>query len=142
MNVLIVTGTNPALLVPHSDNNLINGKMLFDCSLVTDGTPCINNAGLSQFRFTPGKIHRLRVINAGSEGLQRFSIDGHLLTVIANDFTPIAPYQATFLTLGVRSQASAAEEGGLMLTDRSTYRRPGYGRSESDLVVLDAIQHI
>lgn len=101
-----VIGTNPALYAPHSDNNLINGKMFFDCSLVTDGTPCTSNAGLSQFRFTPGKTHRLRVINGGSAGLQHFSIDNHTMTVIENDFVPIKPYQATVLTLGVRSHSA------------------------------------
>jgi len=76
---------------PASDNNLINGKMNFDCSTVAAGdtTPCTNNAGISKFKFTTGKTHRLRLINAGSEGIQRFSIDGHNMSVIANDFVPI-----------------------------------------------------
>lgn len=96
-----VTGTSPAGWFTFSDNNLINGKMFFDCALVTDGTPCTSNAGLSEFRFTPGKTHRLRVINGGSAGLQHFSIDNHLMTVIANDFIPIQPYQAKVLTIGI-----------------------------------------
>jgi FtsP/CotA-like multicopper oxidase with cupredoxin domain len=81
-------GGNPA---PASDNNLINGKMDFDCSTVATGdkTPCTNNAGVSKFKFTTGKTHRLRLINAGAEGIQRFSIDGHNMTVIANDFVPV-----------------------------------------------------
>ena len=86
----------------YSDNNLINGKMNFDCSTVTDGTPCHDNAGLSKFVFTPGKTHRLRLINAGAAGLQHFSIDNHIMTVIANDYVPIVPYNATTVTLGVR----------------------------------------
>lgn len=82
------TDSNPR---PASDNNLINGKMDFDCSTVAAGdtTPCTNNAGISKFKFTTGKTHRLRLINAGAEGIQRFSIDGHSMTVIANDFVPI-----------------------------------------------------
>lgn len=84
----LAEGGNPA---PASDNNLINGKMNFDCSTVAKGdtTKCTSNAGLSKFKFTTGKTHRLRLINAGAEGLQRFSIDGHTMTVIANDFVPI-----------------------------------------------------
>jgi FtsP/CotA-like multicopper oxidase with cupredoxin domain len=79
------------VIAPASDNNLINGKMSFDCSTlpVSDKTRCTSNAPLSQFRFTTGKTHRLRLINAGAEALQRFSIDGHTLTVIANDFVPV-----------------------------------------------------
>jgi len=82
------TNANPR---PASDNNLINGKNNFDCATVAAGdkTPCTNNAGISQFKFTTGKTHRLRLINAGSDGIQRFSIDGHNMTVIANDFVPI-----------------------------------------------------
>lgn len=85
-------------IAPYSDNNLINGKMNFDCTTLdpTDKTPCSSNAGVSKFKFTTGKTHRLRLINAGAEGLQRFSIDGHTLTVIANDFVPIVclPYSS------------------------------------------------
>lgn len=76
---------------PPSDNNLINGKGNFDCSTVSpgDNSKCTKNAGLSKFKFTAGKTHRLRLINAGSEGIQRFSIDGHTMTVIANDYVEI-----------------------------------------------------
>jgi FtsP/CotA-like multicopper oxidase with cupredoxin domain len=89
------TNSNPR---PASDNNLINGKMNFDCSTVAAGdkTPCTDNAGISKFKFTTGKTHRLRLINAGSEGIQRFSIDGHQLTVIANDFVPIVSSPSHF----------------------------------------------
>jgi FtsP/CotA-like multicopper oxidase with cupredoxin domain len=87
---------------PYSDNNLINGKMNFDCGTVAAGdtTKCNSNAGLAKFRFTWGKVHRLRLINAGAEGMQRFSIDGHMMTVIANDFVPITPYTTNVVTLG------------------------------------------
>ncbi|KAH7266043.1 hypothetical protein NW759_008114 [Fusarium solani] len=86
-----------------SDSNLINGKMNFNCSNVEEGdtTPCNNNAGISKFRFKRGKTHRLRLINAGGEGLQRFSIDEHTLTVIANDFVPVQPYDTKVVTLGI-----------------------------------------
>lgn len=86
-----------------SVNNLINGKMNFNCSLVAAGdkTPCTNNAGISKFKLTYGKTHRLRLINSGSEGVQRFSLDGHTLTVIANDFVEVQPYTTKVVTLGI-----------------------------------------
>ena len=96
-----IMGTDLTKVAPRSVNNLINGKMDFNCSLVTDGTPCTDNAGLSKFQFTTGKKHRLRLINAGAEGIQKFSVDGHTLTVIANDFVPIQPYETEIVTLGV-----------------------------------------
>jgi len=87
-------GTDPTKQFVLSDNNLINGRNNFNCSAVAAGdtTPCVSNAGLSSFKFTPGKTHRLRLINAGAEGMQKFSVDGHNMTVIANDFVPIIPY--------------------------------------------------
>ena len=86
---------------PFSDNNLINGKMNYNCSLITNGQKCTPNAGISKFNFTSGKTHRLRLINAGTEGLQRFTLDGHKMTVIANDFVPIVPYTTDVITLGI-----------------------------------------
>ncbi len=90
-----------------SDNNLINGKMNFDCSSVEPGdkTPCVSNAGVSKFKFEAGKTHRLRLINSGGDGVQRFSIDEHMLTVIAEDFVPVKPYNTTVVTLGVGQRA-------------------------------------
>lgn len=88
-----VMGTDLSVAVPFSQNNLINGKNNYNCSLITDGTPCTPNAGLSKFQFTSGKTYRLRLINAGSEGIQRFSLDGHSMQVMAYDFVrlPFSP---------------------------------------------------
>ncbi|KAL8803182.1 MAG: hypothetical protein Q9200_006323 [Gallowayella weberi] len=87
---------------PFSDNNLINGKMNFDCTTIKAGGPnCTPNAGISKFNFTSGKTHRLRLINSGAEGMQRFSIDGHTMKVIAQDFVPVQPYDTNVVTLGV-----------------------------------------
>jgi len=89
-----VVNTDINKVLVFSDNNLIQGRNNFNCSTVTAGdkSPCNSNAGLTNFRFTPGKVHKLRLINAGAEGMQKFSLDGHNLTVIANDFVPIKPY--------------------------------------------------
>lgn len=94
-----VMGTNLSVIAPFSVNNLINGKGQYNCSLITDGTPCTTNAGYSKFQFQSGKTHRLRLINAGAEGIQKFSIDDHVLTVIAIDFVPIVPYTTTIVTM-------------------------------------------
>ena len=99
-----VMGTNLLKVRPASDNNLINGKANFSCDNSTSSntaSPCFNNAGLSKFQFVSGKTHRLRLINTGSGGIQKFSIDSHNMTVIANDFIPIQPYTTNVVTLGV-----------------------------------------
>ena len=86
------------LIRPASDNNLINGKMNFACPDTTSTSttgPCVNTAGVAKFNFISGKKHRLRLINS------KFSIDGHNMTVFANDFIPIEPYTTNMVTLGV-----------------------------------------
>lgn len=94
-----VTGVNRKLAL--SENNLVNGKMNYGCSLVKDETPCVSNAGISKFKFTPGNSHLLRITNGGSAGLQYFSVDEHDLEVISMDFVPITPYNTNYTTLGV-----------------------------------------
>jgi len=66
---------------PISQNNLINGKMNYPCDAVTtpvSGFNCTPNAGISKFNVTSGLTYRLRLINSGAEGMQKFSIDGRL----------------------------------------------------------------
>ncbi|KAF7191904.1 oxidoreductase ptaK [Pseudocercospora fuligena] len=101
---LVETVMAPAsqnLFPPLSNNVLINGKMNYPCQNATAGTKCTPNAGVSKFKFQSGKTYRLRLINAGAEGMQKFSIDNHQMTVFANDFVPIVPYTTNVVTLGV-----------------------------------------
>jgi FtsP/CotA-like multicopper oxidase with cupredoxin domain len=93
---------------PPSNNNLINGKMNYPCENTT--LPCTPNAGISKFRFQSGKKHLLRIINTSAEGTEKFSIDNHTLTVIANDFIPIVPYTTNVVTLGVAQRADIIVE--------------------------------
>lgn len=105
-----VMGTDLSKVAPYSDNNLINGKGTFDCNLVANDTKCTPNAGYAKFQFTKGQKYRLRLINAGAEGLQKFSIDNHKLTVMAYDFVPIQPYTTEIVTLGVGQRADVIVE--------------------------------
>ncbi|KAL2021622.1 hypothetical protein VTK56DRAFT_6975 [Thermocarpiscus australiensis] len=93
-------------------NTLINGRNNYDCSLKDpgDNTPCRSDAGLATFKFQRGKKHLLRIVNAGSSALQTFSIDGHNMTVIANDFGPVVPYQVQYLKLGVGQRTDVIVE--------------------------------
>ncbi|AEO62602.1 uncharacterized protein THITE_2040998, partial [Thermothielavioides terrestris NRRL 8126] len=86
---------------PWSDNSLINGKNNYNCSMAPANSTCHEQACLAHFRFRPGKKHRLRLMNTGAAALVHFSIDGHKMEVIANDFEPLVPYAADFVTLGV-----------------------------------------
>jgi FtsP/CotA-like multicopper oxidase with cupredoxin domain len=107
-----IMGTDRAHWDLFSQSNLINGRGQFNCSKVTDGTPCDSTkAGNAQFSFKSGQTHLLRLINAGAEGFEYFSIDGHQMTVISNDFVPIQPYNTTVVTLGVGQRAEVLVRG-------------------------------
>ena len=84
-----------------ADSNLINGKGNYSCALANNSQACTNNAPLAQFRFQHGKKHRLRLINSGAAATQLFSIDGHNLTVIANDYVQLVPYTTQHVFLAV-----------------------------------------
>ncbi|KAH0026884.1 multicopper oxidase, partial [Aureobasidium melanogenum] len=99
---------------PASNNNLINGKMNFPCY---ENVNCTANAGVSKFPFTSGKKHRLRLINMSAEAMQKFSIDGHKMTVIANDFVPVEPYEVSVVTLGVGQRTDIIVEADGSPTD-------------------------
>ncbi|KAI6370778.1 hypothetical protein MCOR31_004434 [Pyricularia oryzae] len=125
-----------------SDNNLINGKGVFDCSTMAKGdkTRCTPNAGYSKFKFQSGKVHRLRLMNTGSDGIQRFSIDEHMMTVIANDYVPIRPYQTKVVTLGVGQRADvlvkADQAPGSGFWMRSTLAACSEARQPNALAVV------
>lgn len=77
---------------PQLENNLINGTNTYDCEASGDST-CTGVLG-SKYEtvFEPGKKYLFRIINVATDGHFQFSIDGHNLTVIANDLVPIKPY--------------------------------------------------
>ncbi|GKZ26428.1 hypothetical protein AbraIFM66951_004932 [Aspergillus brasiliensis] len=99
---------------PNVDNNLINGHGVVNCS---SADQCSTGAGYARFNFTSGKKHRLRLLNTGSNANQKFSIDGHNLTVIANDFVPLQPYTTDVVTLGVGQRADVIVEATGSPTD-------------------------
>jgi hypothetical protein len=77
-------------LAPTADNGLINGTMVS-----TFG------GSYSRTTLTPGRKHRLRIINTAVDGHFQFSLDGHTMTVIAADFVPIVPYNASWVFVGI-----------------------------------------
>lgn len=109
-------GTDLSQIPPTSDNILINGRAQHDCSKKTyDNSSqwlasnlesdiqwtCVDDAPVSKFQFESGKTHRLRLSNIGADGIMKFSIDGHTMTVIAVDYVPIEPKEVSVVTLGV-----------------------------------------
>lgn len=75
---------------PTADNILINGTM----TSASGGKYAVTT-------LTPGKTHLLRLINTGINNYLHVGIDGHPFIVIAADFIPIVPFEATSLVLAV-----------------------------------------
>ncbi|KAF4847794.1 Laccase [Colletotrichum siamense] len=86
---------------PTAVNGLING------------TNTYNDTMGSRFEtvFEAGKKYRLRLVNAAADNHFRFMIDNHTMEVIANDFVPIVPYNATQLSIGMGQRYDIIVEG-------------------------------
>lgn len=123
--------------------------MNYPCQNVTDGLSCVANAGVSKFYFQSGKSYRLRLINGGAEGIhdvlphalvtftnsflgiQKFSIDGYKLKVIAQDFIPLVPYETDVVTLGIGQRTDVVVEASGKSTD-AVWMRSTLGKSAFD----------
>jgi FtsP/CotA-like multicopper oxidase with cupredoxin domain len=77
---------------PPSDNVLFNGT-----NIQVNGT----GGAYSKVKLTPGKKHRLRLINTSVENMFTVSLSGHNFTVIATDFVPVKPIVKDRIFLGV-----------------------------------------
>ncbi|KAH8594958.1 Cupredoxin [Bisporella sp. PMI_857] len=72
-------------------------------NLVFNGTNT-NAAGLGRKNvtpLTPGKKHRLRIINTSVDQGFYVSLDGHQFHVIEADFVPVTPFTTTWLFIGI-----------------------------------------
>jgi FtsP/CotA-like multicopper oxidase with cupredoxin domain len=77
-----------------------------------------------EMKFTPGKKHRIRLINMSTDSHFKFSIDQHVMTVQAADFVAIEPYQTTVLNIFIGTPIRS-----LTANKRATIRYHRRGRS-------------
>ncbi|KAF2402873.1 laccase-1 precursor, partial [Trichodelitschia bisporula] len=117
-------------IISFSNNILINGKMNYPCQNTTFA--CTPNAGVSKFSFTSGKKHLLRIINTSAEAMIKFSIDGHTMKVVANDFVPIQPYDTNVVTVGVGQRSDVIVEATGASTDLVWMRADATGCAFTD----------
>lgn len=115
---------------PLADNNLINGK-------ASNGT-----GPMASFNFVSGKTYRIRLINTSSASVQKFSIDGYTMTIFANDFVPVVPYDTQLVTLAVGQRTDVIVKATGKPTDAvwmRGYRPPSCGPSNGGELVTAAI---
>lgn len=87
-------GTRPSL-----QNTLMNGTNSCECD--TSDPKCVGGGKKFEAVFVEGQKYRIRLINVGIDSHFEFAIDGHTLTVIANDLVPIVPYTTDTLLIGI-----------------------------------------
>lgn len=76
---------------PTAPNGLINGTNTYNDTL----------GSRFETNFEAGTRYRIRLVNAAADNHFRFTIDNHTMEVIATDFVPIVPYNATTLSIGM-----------------------------------------
>lgn len=81
----------------YVDSVLVNGHGHFNCSGTAPSGECAGSYW--ETAFTPGKKHRLQLVNTGFNYPIIFSIDNHNLTVIANDLVAIEPFVVPSITI-------------------------------------------
>lgn len=79
-------------------STLINGTNDYDCSK-SGHSACVGGGRKFEMVFQRGKRYLLRLVNVSTDSQFQFSIDGHRLTVIANDFVPIRPYDTNAVVI-------------------------------------------
>ena len=90
VNALSTAAMQVKGLPPHADTILVNGT---DQS--ANGTGQYN-----QVTIIPGKKHRLRLVNIGTDNYVRVSLDNHVMQVMTSDFIPIDPFYTETLLMG------------------------------------------
>ncbi|CAG8535479.1 28852_t:CDS:2 [Dentiscutata erythropus] len=69
---------------PVPDSGEISGVGHYDCSTVTDGTPCVDK-GYATYKVRKGKRYRFRIINTSAMAHFTVSIDKHQMEIIEID---------------------------------------------------------
>lgn len=77
---------------PPSDNVLFNGSNI---------NPAGTGGAYNKVTLTPGKVHRLRIINPSTENNFQVSLVGHNFNVIQTDFVPVTPLSVSSLFVGI-----------------------------------------
>lgn len=88
-NIVLYTETHAP---PPSDNVLING---------TNVHPTTGEGEYATITLTPGKRHRLRLINTSVDNNMQIAIANHSMTVIATDLVPVDAYTTDSLYVGI-----------------------------------------
>ncbi|RIB27004.1 extracellular multicopper oxidase [Gigaspora rosea] len=91
---------------PTPDNGLINGMNSYNCSGAPNGSNCVSDAPLANFKFVQGKKYRMRIINTSAFSEFIFSIDDHPMDVIEVEGMMTQRYTIHHLPINVAQRYS------------------------------------
>lgn len=119
----------------------MNGNGTYYCCPRLDPL-CKGNSKLTTFNFKAGKTYKMSLVNTGTSTHATFWIDNHSFSVVATDFVPIKPYNASILNVAigqrydiiVKANASTGTDGQ---TDFWMHARDcGNGGARSNLGII------
>ncbi|KAH8885289.1 laccase-1 [Thozetella sp. PMI_491] len=98
------------------NSTLINGMNTYHCATI-DGPACISGGKKFETVFQSGTKYLIRLINVAIDAQFQFSIDGHTLTVIANDLVPIEPYNTSSVLISIGQRYDVVVEANAPIGD-------------------------
>lgn len=82
----------------------MNGNGTYYCCTKQTGNtpnPCVGGSKLTSFNFEAGKTYKMSLVNTATSTHMSFWIDYHNFTVVASDFVPIKPYNASIINIAI-----------------------------------------
>ncbi|KAI9795000.1 MAG: hypothetical protein M1816_000020 [Peltula sp. TS41687] len=87
---------------PNMSTNILNGRGYFNCTKAgLPASDCAEPPPIYTKVFQRGRKYLLRLINSSTATHFIFSIDKHILQVVASDFVPIEPYYADSVLVAI-----------------------------------------
>ncbi|CAG8742503.1 5851_t:CDS:2, partial [Dentiscutata heterogama] len=90
---------------PVPDSGEISGVGHYNCSKVTDGTPCVDK-GYATYKVQKGRRYRFRIINTSAMTHFVFSIDKHQFEVIEIDGNNVKKTTVSYLPINIAQRYS------------------------------------
>ncbi|CAM1508905.1 Fc.00g026440.m01.CDS01 [Cosmosporella sp. VM-42] len=85
---------------PAPDSMLMNGNGTYYCCPDLDDN-CVGKSKLTTFNLKAGNTYKMSLVNTGTSTHTTFWIDNHNFSVVATDFVPIKPYNASILNIAI-----------------------------------------
>ena len=85
---------------PTPDSNLLNGLGPYYCCPGLD-TQCTGNVPFTEFNFNKSSTYKMSIVDTAVSTHFIFWLDGHDFHVVATDFIPIQPYQASTINIAI-----------------------------------------